>query len=71
MKSFIHIDDCIREIRTVEGKEIVRFISPVFRTSGKDIMKKGREFYAVANPKTGMWTTDESTAYEIIDDQLI
>lgn len=70
MKSFIHIDDCIREIRTVEGKEIVRFISPVYRTSGKDIMKKGREFYAVANPETGMWTTDESAAYEIIDNQL-
>lgn len=35
-----------------------------------DLMSRGKSFYAVWNPITNMWTTDEYTVYNMIDEAL-
>lgn len=46
------------------------YIYPNFLSKGKNIMMKGGEFYALYNEKTGLWTTDQEEAIDIIDDIL-
>ena len=74
MKSFLKINTTLQELRgaeTEDGKrETALVISPSYLASGKDIMKKGNDFYAIGNPETGMWSFKEFEAYSIIDHQL-
>ena len=70
MKSFVSVS-VVEKKGNVDGetKEVLS-ISPDFRSTGKDIMTKGGNFYAILDPKTNLWVTDESRAIEIIDDKL-
>ena len=43
---------------------------PEYLLSGRDIMMKGGKFYAVLNPETNMWSTDQGDLYRIIDKAL-
>lgn len=74
MKSFLKINTTLQELRGAETedgtKETAVVISPSYLASGKDIMKKGNDFYAIGNPETGMWSFKEFDAYSIIDQQL-
>lgn len=45
-------------------------VHPEFQANGKDFMTKGKQFYAVLDPETNFWVTDESVAKDIADDQL-
>ena len=59
----------ISEERNNKG---IRIIFPSFRTypKSKDLMTKGRDFYAVWVEDRGLWSTDESDALELIDREL-
>ena len=45
-------------------------ISPEYSSKGKDIMKKGNKFYAVFDPRTGLWSKDREVMEDIIDYKL-
>ena len=47
-------------------------IYPKFIVKGtsKDLMIRGGDFYAIWNDETGLWSTDENTAIELIDREL-
>jgi hypothetical protein len=47
-------------------------IYPKFIVKGtsKDLMIRGGDFYAIWNEETGLWSTDENTAIELIDKEL-
>lgn len=70
MKSFVSVS-VVEKKGNVDGetKEVLS-ISPDFRSTGKDIMTKGGNFYAILDPKTNLWETNESRAIEIIDQKL-
>lgn len=46
--------------------------SPSFEINSntKDLMIRGKKFYAIFNPKTNMWETDINVAMELIDEQV-
>lgn len=47
------------------------YIYPEFRVrASKDLMTRGKDFYAIWNEATGFWSTDEDTALSLIDDQV-
>lgn len=47
------------------------YIYPEFRVrASKDLMIRGKDFYAIWNEATGFWSTDEDTALSLIDDQV-
>lgn len=66
MRRFIKVKDEVKK----KGKDNVRVIYPDFKIHGKDIMKKGGQFYAVLDPETQMWSQDPSVLYRIIDDEV-
>lgn len=70
MRHFLRIKLMDREIKTQNGKERVAVVVPAYSARSQDLMKKGGAFYAVVDPKTGMWTTDPSDLVGIIDEQL-
>lgn len=47
--------------------------SPSFEINSntKDLMIRGKKFYAIFNPKTNMWETDINVAMELIDEQVL
>lgn len=47
-------------------------VYPTFNVwpKSKDLMIRGRDFYAVYNEETGLWSTDEDDALALIDDAL-
>ena len=47
-------------------------VYPTFNVwpKSKDLMIRGRDFYAVYNEETGLWSTDEDDALAMIDDAL-
>lgn len=55
-------------VRTKSGKlEIYPNFEP---KKFKDLMIRGKAFYAIWNPDTGLWSTDPYDAYELIDREL-
>lgn len=46
-----------------------KFIIPTSKKSG-DLMIRGGDFYAIWNEETKLWSTDESDALKMIDDEL-
>jgi len=54
-----------------KGKQIKLAISPNFVTTrSKDLMVRGGAFYAVWNPETSLWSTDEYDLRELVDKDL-
>ena len=59
----------------VSQNEMIRYkkkiveVSPTFliKNNSKDLMIRGGDFYAVWNEETGLWSTDEGDAIQIID----
>lgn len=70
MKSFLRVSSYLKDDKVDGIKQTIRVLEPTYLASGKDIMKKGNDFYAIANPRTGMWEFNEQIAYEIIDNEL-
>lgn len=71
MRSFVRIDARTAKNTKYGGSsKNVLILRPTFHITGKDLMKKGNSFYAVLDPKTNMWSNDESTVYDIIDSAL-
>ena len=59
------------EIKYKVGRDGIIDIYPDFKTyKFKDLMVKGRGFYAVWDKQNGIWSTDEYRAYELIDEEL-
>lgn len=53
--------------RTVHGRT---HIYPEFDSKAKDIMFKGKKFYAIYDEDTGLWSTDEDNVIRIVDEKL-
>ena len=70
MKHFVKVKTEMRTIGRGQNMRNVLTVYPEFLASAKDIMRKGGKFYAVLDQKTGMWSTDESDMYRIIDEDL-
>ena len=57
-------------INMVEVKKQFQF-KPAFRNiKSSQLMIRGKNFYAICNPNTGMWTTNEYEARELIDAEV-
>ena len=69
MRSFVKVKAELRPMGSGKNKEDTWVIYPEFNI-GSDIMKKGGNFYAVLDQKQGMWSTDISDVYRIIDEKL-
>lgn len=70
MRRFIKIRSEIKPVGFGKNKEDKCIIYPEFMISGKDIMRKGGNFYAILDPKTEMWSTNQNDVYRIIDEEL-
>ena len=70
MKHFVKVKSEIKTIGRGRNTRDVLTVYPDFIASAKDIMRKGGKFYAVLDQKTGMWSTNESDMYRIIDEDL-
>lgn len=70
MKHFVKVKSEIKTIGRGQNTRNVLTVYPDFIASAKDIMRKGGKFYAVLDQKTGMWSTNESDMYRIIDEDL-
>ena len=58
-------------IKSVSIKKGTMDIYPEFLVGrSRDLMIRGRDFYAVWDEDTGLWTTDESTVSSKIDDEI-
>lgn len=66
VREFVHVKS---EIKNTKGVETA-IIFPSYSVNGKDIMRKGGDFYAVLNHETGFWETDEGAAIHHIDQKL-
>lgn len=65
---FVHI--CTRDIEKGPNKGNVE-VYPDFRVGrSKDLMIRGRSFYAIWDPEAGLWSTDEYDVQRLIDDEL-
>ena len=71
MRSFCEVSESTQIVKSGNSKEMVVYVKPVYRTTGKDIMKKGGKFYAVLNHDTGMWSQDYEDLYELIDKTVL
>ena len=46
-------------------------IAPVFQVGhSKDLMVRGKSFYAIWNEDTGLWSTDEYDVVPLVDKEL-
>ncbi len=70
MRKFIKVKSEIRTVGNGQKKKEVNVIYPDFMINGKDIMRKGGNFYAILDPDTGMWSTNQNDVYRIIDEEL-
>lgn len=70
MRRFIKVKSEVNTVGTGKNKKLMNIISPDFNITGKDIMRKGGNFYAVLDPNTGMWSTNMNDLYRIIDEEL-
>lgn len=70
MRHFVRVECQRRPVGSGKNKEEKNIVYPVYNMSAKDIMKKGGYFYAVLDPETGMWSTDEIKMFSIIDNDL-
>ena len=70
MRHFVRILEEIKERRTNGKRENYILVYPDFVVSAGDYMKKGGKFYSVLDRDTGMWSTDESDALRIIDEDV-
>ena len=63
MQSFVKIADVEKDVKTtkvINGYKYYRYVSvyPEYKTTGRDVMKKGGSFYAILNSDTNMWSTN-------------
>lgn len=70
MRRFIKVKSEIKPVGSGKNKEDKCIIYPEFMITGKDIMRKGGNFYAILDPRTGMWSTNQNDLYRIIDEEL-
>lgn len=70
MRRFIKVKSEIKPVGTGKNREEKCIIYPDFLITGKDIMRKGGNFYAILDTKTGMWSTNQNDLYRIIDEEL-
>ena len=70
MRDFLRIETETKSIGSGANKTSYVFINPTFTISGKNIMKKGGQFYAYLDEETGFWNTNQSDLYEMIDKKL-
>lgn len=66
MREFVRIKT---EIKSTKNGSVI-FIYSSYSAAGKDIMKKGGDFYAILDHETGYWKTDEGYPIEYIDHKL-
>lgn len=66
MRRFIKVNSEVKKL----GRKEYRVVEAEYKQSGKDIMRKGGHFYAVLDPKTGMWSQNQSDLYRIIDEEI-
>ena len=76
MQSFVKVTDEEKDVKTpkiINGYKYYRYISvyPEYKTTGKDVMKKGGSFYAILNSDTNMWSTSEQDMFEYIDKKVL
>ena len=70
MKRFIKIKRDKKQVGRGQNIRNVITVYPDFLTTGKDIMRKGGQFYAILDPETNMWSTNQQDIQRIIDDEL-
>ena len=68
MPDFYTIIEVERSTKTKRELDIEPDFMVNMRT--EDLMVQGGDFYAVYNPKTGMWSTDLQTVIDIVDEDL-
>lgn len=61
------------EIKQTNKKGYSQYdIAPVFKVGhSKDLMVRGKSFYAIWNEETGLWSTDEYDVVPLVDKELI
>lgn len=70
LKHFIKIKEERTQIGRGKNTKDVIVVYPTYLTTGKDIMKKGNQFYAILDRDTNLWSKNESDVYRIIDKEL-
>ena len=68
MLDFLMISETKHDSRRRNYTEI--FPKFVVGRNSSDLMIKGRDFYAVWDERSGMWSTSENTVAELVDDEL-
>lgn len=59
------------KIKVVKKRNSYTIIEPTFRIcKSKDLMIRGGDFYAIWDKVEGLWSTEEQTAIELIDNEL-
>lgn len=59
------------KVATREGKRGVTEVYPKFIIKkSSDLMIRGGDFYAIWNEETGLWSTDEQDAIQMVDNEL-
>ena len=53
-----------------KGKKQI-YADYILNVRSKDIMIKGERFYAIYDPRTGLWSTDQYEAVQLIDEELV
>lgn len=70
MRHFVKIKTDNRPVGSGKQREEMTVVYPEFQINGKDIMRKGGNFYAVLDKHTGMWLRSINDVYRIIDEEL-
>ena len=67
LKHFVKIRTSVEQVKIDGSKIEVASVYPTYLLTGQDIMKKGGDFYAIYDERTGLWSRNESTIQEVID----
>ncbi len=71
MLNFVKITSKYNKKVIDDVKQDVLEISPKFvARKSTDLMIRGGDFYAIWDERNGVWSTDEETVFELIDDEL-
>ena len=65
------MSNCFVSVMTRHDNKGNIHIFPNFLSTGKDIMTRGGEFYAIYDENSGLWETDQTAAINIIDGKLL
>ena len=59
-------------MRTKKGGDKGYVVWPDFQNgTSKDLMIRGGDFYAIWDPRVGLWSTKPGTVIELIDEELL